>query len=626
MVIKKSNSPHPAKEHRFDIRIFILLGISVLLYIQTLSFGFTHFDDDLIIEQNIAYLSDVHHVLDAFTTDQFIVKTSSFYRPLGTVSYIGDVLIGGKNYTAILHLTNMLLFCLIVITLYIFLKKLTLNHSSSFFASLIYAVHPVLVPSVAHLANRAELLLVLFSLLAFIFLIDYLKNLKIKFLLLHLLAFMFALFSKETAVVLPMLFLLYVLLFDSLKKRYVSLLYVLIFYAAIGFLWFYWRSIALNGTPNLNETFGISAFLINLRIIPESMIAFLFPVSLAPIPSFSDVKLMFGIIILLSIFIWVLKKSSIVRKKIIFATAWFLLLLVPSMLYKHPHFNYLYHRFSLPFIGLILLFIHLLPQNVFNGNKKINSILFSSLTMVLFILSFANVRMYSNPMTFYNAAIEKNKFCGMAYNNRGALLEKQGKIDEAINDYSKAIELNPNDSRAYYNRGVLLDSKGLINEALNDFSNAIKSKPDYAEAYLNRGNIYGKLKQYEQAINDYSTAIRLKPDFALAYNNRGVVWGTLGEYDKEIHDYNRAIAIEPNNAETYHNRGMALGNKGLYEQALRDFSKAIELSPYNAQNYVFRGTICRVLGKMQEACNDFNQAAQMGSIEGKENLSQFCQH
>ena len=75
----------------------IAFCISVLLYVQTLSFGFTNFDDHLLISQNIAFLSHVKNLLHAFQTDAFIVHTSPFYRPLQSVSYMADVLLSAVN-------------------------------------------------------------------------------------------------------------------------------------------------------------------------------------------------------------------------------------------------------------------------------------------------------------------------------------------------------------------------------------------------------------------------------------------------------------------------------------------------------------------------------------------------
>ena len=625
MANKKSTAVSLPKK-TFDKKIVLLIGIPFLLYFQTLSHGYIHFDDDLIIEQNMAYLNDYHNVFNAFTTDQFIVKTSSFYRPLGTISYMADVFIGGTTSTWMLHLSNVLLFCLICLALFVLLKKLNFNNTISFWISLMYALHPVLFSSVAHLANRSELMLVLFSLLSFIFWIDFLNSSKIHSLILHFFSFILALFSKETAVVLPFLFLLYYFLYRPNKKLIRSLLLVLIFYVVIGLFWYFLRLIAIKDTPDLNETFGISAFAANLRILPESISVFLFPINVAPIPSFSNLRLILGLLLITFLLVIVLKKKSIHRNIIFFAAAWFLFLMFPSMFYKHPNFDYLNHRFSLPYVGLMIMLIHLLPNDLHFYKKKSSQLLFGIVAASMFILSFANIRMYANPLIFYNACIEKNPMCGIAYNNRGVLLENKGKIDEAIQDYSKTIDLNSNDSRAYYNRGVLYDQKGLIDMALSDYTNAIKAKPDYAEAFLNRGNIYGKLKQFEKAIQDYTNAIQLKPKFALAYNNRGVAWGSLAQYDKEIADYTTSISIEPNNAETYHNRGMAYGNKGQYNLAIEDFSRAIELSPNNPDNYVYRGTVLRVVGKISEACHDFNQAAQLGSLEGKENHMKYCQY
>ncbi|MBT6143571.1 tetratricopeptide repeat protein [bacterium] len=56
---------------------------------------------------------------------------------------------------------------------------------------------------------------------------------------------------------------------------------------------------------------------------------------------------------------------------------------------------------------------------------------------------------------------------GKAYNNLGAALNEQGKLNEAIAEYRKAISVQPNHGRAYYNLVEALIKHGKLDEAID---------------------------------------------------------------------------------------------------------------------------------------------------------------
>ncbi|MGD1044475.1 MAG: hypothetical protein ABR936_03985, partial [Bacteroidota bacterium] len=103
--------------------IVIVFCLPVLLYLQTLSFGFIYFDDNEIITNNIAFLSDFRNAPQVFLKDAFIVKSSHFYRPLQTLSYMADICLSGGNNTWMYHLTNILLLGLIACLLFLLFRK-----------------------------------------------------------------------------------------------------------------------------------------------------------------------------------------------------------------------------------------------------------------------------------------------------------------------------------------------------------------------------------------------------------------------------------------------------------------------------------------------------------------------
>lgn len=81
----------------------------------------------------------------------------------------------------------------------------------------------------------------------------------------------------------------------------------------------------------------------------------------------------------------------------------------------------------------------------------------------------------------YDRALQLNPGQANAYLGLGQLLEKQNKLNEAIESYSRSVELRPTD-RGFLLLGHALESMGRRPEAMAAYQNALKLSPDMAEA------------------------------------------------------------------------------------------------------------------------------------------------
>lgn len=157
-----------------------ILGLGFFVYVRSLSFGFTYFDDNVLILDNLFFLKDINNFFKAFTIEVFHVLHSSaaYYRPLLTISYMFDALISGNN-PFFYHLTNVLIHLSTSIFVFIFLNKLKIKRELSFLWAVVFAIHPVLVQAVAWLPGRNDSLLAFFVLPSFIFLISFFEKEKV---------------------------------------------------------------------------------------------------------------------------------------------------------------------------------------------------------------------------------------------------------------------------------------------------------------------------------------------------------------------------------------------------------------------------------------------------------------
>jgi tetratricopeptide (TPR) repeat protein len=142
---------------------YILLGLlTVFAYCRVVQYPFTNYDDT-------GYITENPHVQTGLSSSTIMWSLSSFeqsnWHPLTWVSHAVDYQLygldaGGHHATGLLlHLANVFLF-------FFLLRKATGDSSKSFFASALFALHPINVQSVAWIAERKNVLSTFFLLLA----------------------------------------------------------------------------------------------------------------------------------------------------------------------------------------------------------------------------------------------------------------------------------------------------------------------------------------------------------------------------------------------------------------------------------------------------------------------------
>jgi hypothetical protein len=265
----------PLLSLRLKNKSFLMIAtvfcLPVLLYLQTITFEFTHFDDNILITDNITFLSNFKNAFHAFFTNAFIVKPSLFYRPLQTVSYMIDIQLSGGDNPWMYHLTNVLLLGLIACLLFLLLRALFLPPMLSLASTLLFCVHPLFTSSIAWIPARGELLLTFLVLASFLSLIKYFHGKKTIYLLLHLLAFALALFCKETAAVIPILFVICYFSLQSDKSHNKIYIINIMFYGIFGLLWFWMRAVSISDYSLRGKYALLQILVSNIRVIPESI-------------------------------------------------------------------------------------------------------------------------------------------------------------------------------------------------------------------------------------------------------------------------------------------------------------------------------------------------------------------
>lgn len=132
-----------------------------------------------------------------------------------------------------------------------------------------------------------------------------------------------------------------------------------------------------------------------------------------------------------------------------------------------------------------------------------------------------------------------------AWFERGLLLQKLGRQEEALFSYERALQLDPGCVAAHANRGNVLSDMGRTEAALKAYQRALELAPQSVVALVNHGATLLKLGRGEEALDSFAAALRLQPDHADAWANQGNVQFQLGQDQAALASYTWAQAIDP---------------------------------------------------------------------------------
>jgi protein O-mannosyl-transferase len=557
------------------------------------------------------------------------------------------------------HVTNLALHISASVLIWTILRRLSVP--GAYFAALIFALHPVNVESVAWIAQRKNTLSILFFLLSILW---YLKaemsapsvgiaNVPshgrpweretahfppptahlFHWYWLSFAAFTCAMLGKGSAVVLPALVLLIICWRRRLTKwdllRTVPYFIVAAVLTMVN-IWFQRSDVGeiIRDAGFLERLLGAGAvvwFYLYKALLPLNLI-FIYPQwNIQTDHSVWWLPLLAAIIV--TAVLWLYRKTW--SRPLLFAWGFFCVALLPVLGLTDVYFM----KYSLvadhyeytAIIGVIALLAagwNSWQKQTKAANRWAAICVLVIATVALGSLTWQQSKLYSSPMTLYQATLEKNPECWMAHNNLGIILEELGNSQEANYHYNQSVLLNPKNAEAYNNLGFILLKSDQWSEAIAQFEQALRCKQNFAEAHNNLGKALVNIGRLPEAIEHYEQALRLKPSYAEAQNNLGEAMARIGRPEEAIKYYERALALKPDLPETQYNLGVILLQMGRTQEAINYFEQSLRLKPdFKTHNNL--GTALLRTGRLAEAIGHYEQALRINSdyLEAYANLA-----
>src|SRR5213594_2437865 len=137
------------------------------------------------------------------------------------------------------------------------------------------------------------------------------------------------------------------------------------------------------------------------------------------------------------------------------------------------------------------------------------------------VLTWNQVHVWHDSEKLWSHAVAIDPKSSAAHSNLGSALIAQGKPAEASEHFREALRINPNDADAHTNLGMALARQGKLVEASEHYQQALRIKPTSADAHNNWGTALARQGKLAAAIEHYQQVLQIKPDSADAHNNWG---------------------------------------------------------------------------------------------------------
>ncbi len=588
--------------------LFALITVlPVLIYLNSLGNTFVY--DDYLTVTNNYFIREWRYLSGFFNQKYFVISNELTYRPIVTLSYFVDYAIWQLRPWGY-HLTNVIIHTINVYLVYFAAYCLFRNRTTAFISCLLFSLHPIFSEAVNAVSYREDLLSATFLLAAFILFVKYNQNptrrsFSIRYPL-SLFAYLLAMVSKETAIVLPLLILSYdfILKRDPIpNRRHLTRRLITNYagYIAVGGFYLFLRFYLIHNPGEWVEYPGNSIFVnfimmtkvigyyLKLLFIPAPLNAdYVVPLTYSP----ADGAFIVSAILLIITAILLVKKCRL-SGIWIFSTVWFFVTLLP-VLNIIPINNIIAERYLyIPGIGFTMLLGSILTQRISeHGIYKLFCIGLLAVVCPLFIWGTVNRnRIWLNEFTFSTETIRRSPASFRIYNDLGFFYYHKGLNDAAIQAFKDSIRIRYNQPKAHCNLGAAYSLKGLSDKAIEELKVAIQLRNQYPEAHNNLGILYKRKGMLNEAVNEYIEALKFNPYYADAHNNLGSALIDQGRFDEALSEIEKAVKIRRDFALAHYNIAVVYFKKGQINEAYNKLLEAYQLDPTNADVHISLGVV-----------------------------------
>jgi Flp pilus assembly protein TadD len=573
----------PALRSRFTLGALLILAVA-LCYIPAMRAGFVWDDDLLVTENPLVKNSDSLPYIWASAA-------STDYTPLTITAFWLQWRLWGDN-PAGYHLVNILLHALSCLLLWRLLERLEIP--GAWLGALLFAVHPVNVASVAWIAELKNALSLPFYLGAISAYLRYLDTRRLSIYFAALGAAAFALLSKGSTVMLPLILLLCVV-WKNRRITLHDLLHLIPFVALSAVI----ALVTIHFQSRFIEAGNIPAPL-PLRVARAGRAIWFYlgkdlcPLHLSPVyVKWPLTANYLPLILALALTALLLRFRKCCSRGLLFAWLYFIAALLPVLGMLNMTFldqawvADWWQQLALPAVttlaaaGITLAWQRARPA----GRPAITSAT-ALLILALGFLTWTQASAYESMEVISRRTLALNPDAWSAHNNLGGVLTQQGKLDAAAHQYEAALRLKPTDSSAHNNLGIIYARLKRPADALSEYHASLAIAPGDAKTWCNLGNLLRSQNRNDEALDAYSHAIDNNARWTTPRYGMGSILLNLNRPAEAGRQAETIIQLEPDAIPGHYLKARAAAAIGRFDVATSEAQTALALAQTSGQQKI----------------------------------------
>jgi tetratricopeptide (TPR) repeat protein len=483
----------------------LVFAIAWALYARVLDYDWSWLDDKVLILDQQDWLANWGSVFSAFSRTYF-AQGSSYYRPIVSASYVLDAQWSAAGPFGF-HFTNVLLHSVAAVLVFSLLRRMKAGQWLAGFGAALFAVHPALVETVAWIPGRNDSLLAIFSLAALLALARDADSPSLQAKFTHLACFAAALFTKETAVILPMVMVAFIALaegrYELLKARWM-------WGGWFGLLVVYFvaRASVVASVPG-EAALPVQTMFHQLPVMIASIGKLVLPVALAPIAIAKDTPVWPGFAAIAALGALAYAVQGVKRPTLLFGAIALVAPLLPALFMSDK--LTLENRLYLPAVGLVIFVVEI--GRALNLERRMRLGAGTGLVGLGALLASRYQPVFQNRAAFVEAATQGSPNSSLAHLQRGLYYQQiDHDLDKATVEYQEAIACDTTEAMAHNDLGVVWLTKKRFKDAENEFRAELAHHPGTAFALYNLALALRSQGQVAEAVSAFEETLRCNPD------------------------------------------------------------------------------------------------------------------